>query len=98
MEFYVIVGILGLVSLAVLSAFIADKKREYRELQKFRENLKRGDKVKVKGMEEPQIVYVNPLTGKIILDMFEKEHWYKSVSITDIYPWEDEVEYEIVHD
>ena len=96
--FYVALAIVGIISLVLLLEMIYSKYKEHRELQIFRYYLKRGDKVRVRGMKDPQIVYSNPMTGKIIIDMYEKKHWYKSVKVTDVYPFENEIEYEIVHE
>ena len=96
--FYVALAIVGIISLVLLLEVIYSKYKEHRELQIFRYYLKRGDKVKVKGMKDPQIVYTNLRTGKIVIDMYENNDWYKSVNVTDVYPFENEIEYEIVHE
>lgn len=85
-------------SVILILEMIYSKYKDNRELKIFRHQLKRGDKIRVRGMKDPQIVYSNPMTGKIIINMYEKKHWYKSVNVTDVYPFEDSVEYEIVHE
>lgn len=93
--FYFVVFLMMSFSLYYIVAFISHKLQEAEDLKEFRRNLKRGSKVKVRGMEDPQIVYVN-MYHKVILNMYEKRDWYKSVRMEDVFPWEEEHQLEVI--
>lgn len=96
---HVLFAILTAVSILCVVLFIGTLMELYKDdkdLKSFREDLKRGDIVKVDGLGK-QEVWTNKRNGEVILRMHEIGHfWYKKVSVDDIYPWEDAVEWEVI--
>ncbi len=78
-----LVGLMAL-SASALVAIWVQKKREYQKLKEWRRSLRRYHAVRVKGYENPQVVWVNNVTHIILRD----GHRYQKVLITDVYPVE----------
>jgi len=95
--FFIGIGILGVACLTTMGFMIYDKFKEHQELEKWRKNLRKYDKVRVEGYQGEYTVYANHHNGKITLRL-SKIHgnWYKSVKVDQIYPPLEKPEIEVV--
>ena len=95
---FFILAMAAAIAILVGVMLVLDWIREDRETREWRGRLKRGDRVRVEGMEEVQLIWNVDGEDAVVRVFTEGGDWFKKVRLDSIWPEEYGQEWEIVNE
>jgi hypothetical protein len=81
-----------------MAMLVLDWIREHKETCEWRDGLKRGDRVRVEGMDDVQMIWNVDGDDAVIRVFTDGGDWFKKVRVADIWPEKETQEWEIVNE
>lgn len=90
MEYFIfgVLALVGVMSMVVMIGQVREWNRDYKKLTAWRAGLSKGEPIRVRGIKRIQYVYKKKSDGVVIKVIEGSGIWYRTVSLTDIYPVE----------